>query len=102
MDYFVESEQSAWNANVYAGDEAAATNPTPNFTRTEAASAATIGGGPPAQPKSTHFFPLPQVVGQRIVVELSALNPAFVEFRGYQFYYKEGESPRYTGGVGNP
>lgn len=102
VDYFVESEQSAWVANVYAGEEAASTNPVPNFTKAVAASAALVGGGPPAQPKGTHFFPLPQVVGERIVVELKALNPAFMEFRGYQFSYKEGESPRYTGSAVNP
>jgi hypothetical protein len=96
VDYFVQSEQSDWVVNVYAGEEAASTNPVPNFTKPVAASATTVGGNP-AQPKGTHFFPLPQVVGQRVVVELTAPNPAFMEFRGYQFYYKEGESPRYTG-----
>lgn len=96
VDLFVVAEDSDWTINLYSGDEQAHTG-SPQFTRNVDASS--LSG---FQVKGTHHFVTPRLVGTRLVVEVVATAPTDVEWRGYQFYWKEGERPRYPVPGGPP
>jgi hypothetical protein len=110
VDLFMESEWRDWVFNLYAGDEQAYKNPTPLFTMSLTRSAENTLFFPNfSQAKSVWPFVPAQVSGNRLVIEILATAvpqplgvvqiPGIMEFRGFQVYWKEGETPRYEGSI---
>lgn len=105
LDLFVQAEDYDWVVNVFAGDESVGEYPSldptvivnekvPMWTKTVSASAYAISDPPTTTfyvPKDVHHFPLPQVVGRGIAVEVKGPNLAF---RGWQTLWKEGPATR--------
>lgn len=105
LDLFVEAEDFDWTVNVFAGDESVGeylpTTPSaatdvkiPMFTRAVSASAQSTSAFPVTTyyaKKTVHHFPMPQVVGRGICVELKGRD---LRFRGWQVLWKEGPATR--------